>query len=316
MSGEKIAFLFPGQGAQYVGMGKDFYENFPVAKRVFEEADDFLGFSFSRLIFEGPKEELTKTQNSQPAIYVVSWAIHQVARENYPDLKPYVCAGLSLGEYTALAATGKISFAEGLGLVQKRALLMQEACEIAPGSLRVVLGMDIETVQAVLADLPSGVYACIANLNCPGQIVIAGTVEGLDLAAEELKKRGGKRVLPLEVSGAFHSALMESAREKLAPFIERAVLQDTDVRLVMNTPGTFVDDLTSIRSHLIAQVTHPVYWQKGVEIMEKEGVTLFVEMGCGKTLQGMNKRIGVSSPTYSIEKIEELRGLADVVVKR
>ncbi len=310
-----MAFLFPGQGAQYVGMGKDFYENFAIAKQVFETSDDLLGWSFSRLIFEGPKEDLTQTKNSQLAIYIVSWAIHQVLRQEYPDLIPYVCAGLSLGEYTALAATGKISFTEGLRLVDQRAKLMQEACEISPGSLRVVLGMEPEEIQSVLNILPPEAYACIANVNCPGQVVIAGTVYGLDLASEELKKKGGKRILPLEVSGAFHSRLMLSAEQGLAPYIKESILRETQIRLVMNTPGEFVDDLSSIRSNLIEQVTHPVYWQRGIKMMEKEGVACFIEMGCGKTLQGMNKRIGVQSSTYSVEKIEEIGGLANVVVK-
>src|SRR3990167_4717109 len=181
---KKVAFLFPGQGAQYIGMGKDFYEQFPVAKRVFEEADAILGRSLSSLIFTGDKEELLQTKNSQPAIYVTSFAMHQVLQSACPDLIPYACAGLSLGEYTALAASGKISFAEGLQLVAKRAMLMQEACSITPGSLRVVLGMEEEAVRLALASCQGDSYACIANLNCPGQIVIAGTIKGLDLATE------------------------------------------------------------------------------------------------------------------------------------
>ena len=307
----KIAFLFPGQGAQYVGMGKDFYEQYATAKQVFEEADDFLGRSLSQLVFTGSKEELSQTKNSQPAIYVVSWAIHQVLRQRYPSLIPAVCAGLSLGEYTALAATGKISFQEGLQLVSKRASFMQEACEIAPGSLRVVLGLEEEAVEQVLLACKDEGYTCVANLNCPGQVVIAGTVDGLEKASAHLKQAGAKRVLPLDVSGAFHSELMRSAREGLTPFLQKTVLLDTPIDFLMNVTGGFAFGVEAIRNNLICQVTSPVRWQKGIETMKKSGVDCFVEIGCGTTLQGMNKRIGVE-PTYSIEKVEDLRELARI----
>ena len=304
---QKIAYIFPGQGAQYVGMGKDFYEFNKEVKAVFNRADDVLGKGFTSLIFEGPMDKLTQTQYSQPAIYVVSFAIFTALQHRYPQVKPYVCAGLSLGEYTALAASGKIPFEEGLELVAKRGELMQNACEIAPGSMRVVLGMQEADIAKALFSMEKEV--CIANLNCPGQVVIAGTKEGLDKAAEALKAAGAKRVLPLEVSGAFHSFLMQSARDGLTPYLQKAHLQESNVKFVMNTPGDFVSEISQIRSNLMAQVTEPVYWQKGIEAMVGSGVTHFLEMGPGKTLQGMNKRIGVSLPTYSIEKLEELEKL-------
>ncbi|MES2199704.1 MAG: ACP S-malonyltransferase [Chlamydiota bacterium] len=310
MSHHKICFLFPGQGSQYVGMGKDFYEKFEVAQKVFDKADEVLGKSFSQLLFEGPMEELTLTKNSQPAIYVMSFAIYQVFSELYPNVTPYACAGLSLGEYTALAASGRISFEEGLRLVAKRASLMQEACEISSGSMRVVLGSEESFVASVLSSL-QGKDVCIANINCPGQIVIAGTKVGLEEASLKLKEAGAKRILPLEVSGAFHSNLMLPAKEGLTPFLLEAHLKDTPVRFVMNTVGGFVEDLQKIRENLIDQVTEPVYWQKGIEEMEREGATHFIEMGCGKTLQGMNKRIGVKAPTCSIEKVEELANIEE-----
>lgn len=300
---KKIAFLFPGQGAQYVGMGKDIYDRYEVAKRVFAQADAYMGYSLSQLIFSGDEQELSQTKNSQPAIYVVSWALLEVLKEQFPELKPSVCAGLSLGEYTALAASGKIDFLDGLRLVVQRARLMQEACEKEPGSLRVVLGLQEEKIVEVLKDCPE--YACVANLNCPGQVVIAGTLKGLNLAEERLKQAGAKRVLPLDVSGAFHSDLMRSAREGLEPFLQAAPLIASSTELVMNVTGDFVRDLTEIRENLVCQVTSPVRWQRGIETMKASGVDCFIEIGCGKTLQGMNKRIGVE-PTYSIEKIEDL----------
>ena len=308
MSNCKVAFLFPGQGSQYVGMGLDFYEKFPVAKKIFDQADEILGRPFSKIIFEGPKEELTQTKNSQPAIYIVSWVIYQVLSQVCPLVVPFLSAGLSLGEYTALAASGKISFEEGLRLVAKRAELMQEACVISPGSMQVVLGMEEQAIQTVLSSL-TGNVASIANINCPGQVVIAGTHEGLEIASGALKQAGAKRVLPLDVSGAFHSSLMQSAREGLSPFLMNAKLEDSSVLFVMNTPGEFVQDSDQIRRNLICQVTEPVRWQAGIEAMVREGVTHFIEIGCGKTLQGMNKRIGVKVPTYSIEKLEDLDGL-------
>lgn len=310
----KIAFLFPGQGAQYVGMGKDFFDQFEEARKVFEEADEVLGFPFSRSIFEGPQAELTETKNSQPAIYVMSVALYRVLLSLYPKLTPYVTAGLSLGEYSALYAAGKVSFAEGLRLVAQRASLMQTACSLMPGSMQVVLGMEEAKIMEIFSSLnPPPETLCIANINCPGQIVIAGSHADLEIGALALKNGGAKRILPLEVSGAFHSKCMESARAGLAPFIEEVVLQDTPIRFVMNTPGAFVQDPQEIRSNLLAQVVAPVRWQKGIEAMLEQGITHFIEIGPGKTLQGMNKRIGVQAPTVSLEKVEDLLKIEEII---
>lgn len=310
MANHRVCLLFPGQGSQYVGMGRDFYEKFEAVRKIFARADEILGEGFSRLLFEGPMDELTLTKNSQPAIYVMSFAIYQVFSQMFPNLSIYACAGLSLGEYTALAVSGRISFEEGLRLVAKRAALMQEACEISPGSMRVVLGMEPALIAPVLSSVAEG-EVCIGNINCPGQVVISGTKSGLEDVSLKLKELGAKRILPLDVSGAFHSNLMISAKEGLTPFLLNAHLTDSPIRFVMNTVGGFVEDLQEVRQNLISQVTEPVYWQKGVEAMEREGATHFIEIGCGKTLQGMNKRIGVKAPTYSIEKVEELANIEE-----
>ncbi len=301
---DKIAFLFPGQGAQYIGMGKDFYEQYSSAREVFQKADEILKRPFSKLMFEGSKEDLTQTKNSQLAIFIVSFAMYKAFTEMLPHITPSVCAGLSLGEYTALVVAGKLSFEEGLSLVEKRAEFMQEACVSNSGSLKVILGLDPDRIEEVLFELKEPVW--IANLNCPGQVVIAGTIEGLEKASIALKKAGARRILPLEVSGAFHSSLMQPAQDALKPYIIKAALKDSDVSLVMNTPGEFVSDLDKIRFYLIEQVTNPVFYQRGIESMLRDGVDYFIEIGPGKTLQGMNKKIGVSFPTISIEKVVEL----------
>ncbi len=300
---KKISFLFPGQGAQYPGMGRDFYEQFSVARFVFEEANDLLKTNFSELIFSGSPNELVLTKNSQLAIYVVSIAIWRSFEKEYPEIIPYVCAGLSLGEYSALTASGKLSFKDGLQLVHARGSFMQEACEKCPGSMKVVLGANEAEVVEAIKGL-QGVW--IANLNCPGQVVIAGTQKGLEIAATELNARKKCRILPLEVSGAFHSGLMEQARQKLKPLIRSTPIGNTQTRVVMNAVGDFVDDTNLLYQSLIDQITHPVLWQKGVESMRDAGVVLYIEMGPGKTLIGMNKRMGIEE-NISLEKAVDLQ---------
>lgn len=298
----KTAFLFPGQGAQIVGMGKDFYDSFQIAKVTFQEADDLLNMSLSKIIFEGPADLLTQTKNSQLAIFVGSMAILRVMEEQLPDLKPDVCAGLSLGEYTALCASGRLGFKETLLLIRERAKLMNEACKKVPGTMAAVLGMSAEEIIAALNGL-QGVW--VANFNAPGQTVISGTKEGIERAGALLKEKGAKRVLPLTVHGAFHSALMEKAQVGLKPILDRALLQDSAIGFVMNVPGDFVKGVDAVRSHLKAQVTKPVKWEQGIQAMKREGIELFLEIGCGKTLTGLNKKMGAPAP-LSIEKVGEL----------
>jgi [acyl-carrier-protein] S-malonyltransferase len=303
---KRYAFLFPGQGAQYPGMGKDFYEQFSIAKETFQAVDEFLKDSFSKLIFEGPAPELTLTKNSQIAIYICSMAILRVVQQQFPDLKPAFCAGLSLGEYTALTAAGKADFTDCLDLVRTRALAMHQACEEVKGSMQVVLGMTEESVEAVIKEINPPQPVWIANLNCPGQIVIAGSLEALAMASDKLKQKGAKRILPLEVSGAFHSGLMQSAQKKLAAKIATVPFHESPVEIVMNVPGRSISSIDPMRQMLIEQVVSPVRWEKGIRHMMENQVQVYVEMGPGKTLNGMNKRIGVAEPTISVEKVADL----------
>jgi [acyl-carrier-protein] S-malonyltransferase len=298
------AFLFPGQGAQYPGMGKDFFEIFSEAREVFEEADEILGESLSKVIFEGPSELLTQTKHSQLGIFVVSAAMLRTIQRQMPHLAPHICSGLSLGEYSALYAAGKLSFKETILLVKERALFMNEACESAPGTMAAVLGMEGSQIEEALKGL-KGIW--IANYNCPGQIVISGTVEGVEAATAALKERGAKRVLPLNVHGAFHSGLMRSAEEKLAPFIQAANIQDSGVDFVMNASGKAAQSIEEIKRNLACQVTHSVRWEQGIRSMEN--VNLFLEIGCGRTLSGLNKKIGAAAPTLNIEKVADLDAL-------
>lgn len=311
MSQKKIAFLFPGQGAQYPGMAKDFYDTFPVCRQTFEEADDLLGRNLSEIILNGPEQTLVETRNSQTGIYVASIATLRAIQTLLPDLKPRLTSGLSLGEYTALHASGKVTFEEGLKLVDHRARFMNDACESHRGTMMVILGMEGAEVEKMVKEmnLPNDLWA--ANFNCPGQVVISGTLKGVEAGAVEAKARGAKRVLPLQVYGAFHSGLMQEAQIRLQGYIMEAKIIDTPIGLVMNVTGQVERESENIRKNLISQVTHPVRWQTGVESMQKEEIDLYIEAGCGKTLAGFNKKIGVLAPTISVEKVEDLKKLEE-----
>lgn len=306
---KKFVFIFPGQGAQYVGMGKDFCENFEEAKAIFNQADEILGWSLSKLIFEDPEKVLTLTKNSQLAIFVVSCAILEVFKSKFPNVVPFACAGLSLGEYSALYASGKISFEEGLKIVEARGLFMHEASENNPGSLSAVLGLDVDLVQEVLDKAEQPVW--IANLNCPGQVVISGSLKGLEVVTEALKQKGAKRVIPLSVSGAFHSGLMKEAQDKLTPFIEKSTINTSETKLVMNVPGSFVEDVEGIKKHLISQIVEPTLWEKSIRLLEQDKVDFYIEIGPGKSLSGMNKKIKVNAETLTLEKIEDLENIKE-----
>lgn len=310
---KKIAFLFPGQGAQYPGMAKDFVESFPEAKQVLEQADTLLDRKLSTIILEGPKDLLTETRNSQTGIYTASIAILKVIQKMFPTFKPSVCAGLSLGEYTAVTASEKLPFEEGISLVQYRGQFMNDACEATKGTMAVVVGLDADVVEKVVKDLnmPNDLWA--ANFNCPGQVVISGTLKGIEAGSAALNQKGAKMIIPLPVHGAFHSGLMQKAEEKLAEHVQKAHLKESPIELVMNVTGDFAKSLDDIRQNLIRQVTSPVRWEQSIRKMGESGVDLFVEIGCGKALTGFNKKIALPIPAISVEKVKDLDLLAKEV---
>lgn len=312
MKEKKIAFLFPGQGSQYCGMGKDFCESFTSAKQIFEEADDLLNRSLSQIVFDGPLDILTETRNSQTGIYVTSLAILKVLQDQFPTLAPSVCAGLSLGEYTALTASQRLTFKQGLPLVQSRGEYMNEACIANKGTMAAILGLSAEQVESLVkeANIPQDLW--IANFNAPGQVVISGTIKGVEQGMELAKAKGAKRTLPLQVQGAFHSGLMSYAEDRLKEKIYQISLKESPIDLVMNVPGDFVVDLKKIQDYMIRQVTNPVRWEQGIRAMNN--IDFFIEIGCGKTLAGMNRQMGITVPTISISKVEDLETLAGYLI--
>lgn len=283
------AFVFPGQGSQFSGMGKDLYEKSALAQEMFQKANEIMGFDLTQIMFEGTTEELVQTKVTQPAIYV-----HSVIMAKVLGIQPDVVAGHSLGEFSALAAVGVFSFEDGLRLVAQRALAMQEACEKSNGTMAAVLGLEDSVVEDVCATIENVVPA---NYNCPGQLVISGEVEGVKKACEILKEKGAKRALLLPVSGAFHSPLMQPAREKLAKAIEETTFQNPICPIYQNVTTTAVTEASEIKKNLIAQLTAPVKWTQSVQNMITDGVDLFTEVGPGNVLQGLIKKINKEAQT-------------------
>ena len=288
------AYVFPGQGAQYVGMGKDLYDASEEAKNLFEKANDILGFRITDLMFDGTDEDLRQTKVTQPAIFLHSVILARVLGSEF---KPNMVAGHSLGEFSALVAAGALSFSDGLKLVSKRALAMQDACEIEPSTMAAIVGLEDQIVEDIVTEIDEIVVA--ANYNCPGQLVISGSHKGIDMAIEKLNEAGARRALKLPVGGAFHSPLMEPAREKLAEAIENTKIQNPICPIYQNVNGQAVSNSDIIKKNLIAQLTSPVRWTQTMKNMIANGMDEYIEVGPGKVLQGLLKKVDRSIKTSS-----------------
>ena len=279
------AYVFPGQGAQFTGMGKELYENSPLAKELFEKANDILGFRITDIMFEGTAEELKETKVTQPAVFLHS----VILAKTLSDFQPEMVAGHSLGEFSALVANGALSFEDGLKLVSQRALAMQKACEITPSTMAAVLNLEDKIVEDICDSIDGVVVA--ANYNCPGQLVISGEYKAVELACEKMKDAGAKRALILPVGGAFHSPMMEPAREELAAAIEGTTFSTPICPVYQNVTATAVSDPAEIKKNLIIQLTAPVKWTQSVQQMIADGATSFTEVGPGKVLAGLIGKI-------------------------
>ena len=301
-----LAYIFPGQGSQYPGMGKNLVENFPVAARIFEEADDALHFSISRLCFEGSPEDLQLTENTQPAILAVSAAVlRTIESEGFP--RPDYVAGHSLGEYSALIAARSLSFAEAIQTVRLRGRYMQEAVPPGTGAMAAVIGADLKEIENACAEASQGQVCAPANINSLTQVVIAGNAEAVDRASELLRAGSAKRVIKLNVSAPFHCALMMPAQERLALDLEGISFEDLKVPLVSNVDAALVGKAAEARDSLVRQVSSPVRWLESIELLIKEGVDTFVEVGPGKVLTGLMRQISREVKCFNVEDAASLK---------
>lgn len=306
----KLAFIFPGQGSQAIGMGKDFFEHYDVAKKMFKEADEALGYSIMDMCFNGPEEDLRLTANTQPAILVVSAIVAAILREN--GITPDIVGGHSLGEYSALVTAGAMNFSDAVYLVNKRGSFMQDAVPVGKGSMAAIIGMEcakiVDTCQKITAD---GFLVQAVNFNCPGQVVIAGIVAGVDKAVEELKQAGAKKCVLLSVSAPFHSRLMEPAAQKLAAELEKVKINDAAIPVVTNVTGIAQTKAADIKECLIKQAASPVKWEDCVATMKVFGADTYVEAGPGRVLCGFNKRIDRKLTSLNVGDMTSLQKTLD-----
>lgn len=301
---KRIAFMFPGQGSQAVGMGKEFYDTYPQVKELFDQANDNLNKDIKEIMFSGPDDVLTETENAQPALLLTSIAIQQVLSAE--GVQPVMTVGHSLGEYSALVAAGALSLNDALPLVATRGKLMEQAFPKGQGTMAAVLGLDESAVQKVVSEISEEIVD-LANINCPGQIVISGSVQGVELASERLKEEGAKRVLPLNVSGPFHSRLMKTANEEFASYLDQVEIKDTTIPVYANVSASPVTDKDEMKNLLVKQLYSPVRFEASIRHMLEQDVDAFVEVGNGKVLSGLLRKIDRSTKTFAVQDVKSLQ---------